>query len=767
MNVRFTNTTGHSLPLDPGLFSLFAGADSLGRPQTVSGRHVFSGSVLPGQAQNDQLRFAVPTNALPYLSLVYNAPQRQAVARLPLTIAGTGAFASAAGVAQAPGLWPPFRVRGVQATPTPTATGTDPSVATNLNTLEDTFSRANQVGWGTSTNPDGVSNISWGMDGSGSLPYVQIAGDTGQYGYPGAINQIGIAAAGSGTYNGGDSLVAFSVSAVGHVTPYVVENACADKSCYYGARLHTSQNVLEVAKREYGGTGVLASVPYVAQANTVYWLRLDVAVGSGSDTIRAKVWPAGSAEPSGWMVSATDSQPLGPNLVGTGGTWDQVGSGETINYLCYAYAASGLASACGSGSGSATSTPTSTPTSSPTPTATPTGTPTGTITGTPTDTPTNTPTLTNTPTDTPTNTPTPPFTVTNTPTNTPSATATPSVSPTGTINTYYVNWQSGGGVGDPWGTAVDAAGNIWFAEPGCDFAPTCNSPNPGQIGEFVVATGAVNYYTLPNITGNQPIFLAFDPSGNLWFTTPNNSMIGEFNPATQSFVGQWPVTAGSGPWDLVYANGKIWYTEHLASAIGAFDPSAHTFVNYTTPSANSNPYGIAANGSQIWFTENNGQVARLGVLNTITNQLVEYPIRAQLPGSNLTPHMLAIDAAGHPWWTEGWIHAIGMLDPSLATPGQCGTSTGDCTGVTEYTLPPPPANCSSSHVSGISISGNGQVWVDDSLASVVGPFTPSTGQFALNALSCGAHPHDGLNTAASPNVWWDEEFANALGEWTP
>jgi hypothetical protein len=39
------------------------------------------------------------------------------------------------------------------------------------------------------------------------------------------------------------------VSAVGHVTPYVVQNACGDKSCYYGARLHTSQNKHELARR--------------------------------------------------------------------------------------------------------------------------------------------------------------------------------------------------------------------------------------------------------------------------------------------------------------------------------------------------------------------------------------------------------------------------------------------------------------------------------------------------------------------------------------
>src|SRR4051794_14191610 len=117
------------------------------------------------------------------------------------------------------------------------------------------------------------------------------------------------------------------------------------------------------------------------------------------------------------------------------------------------------------------------------------------------------------------------------------------------INTFRITQ----GVGDPWGTETDSAGGIWLAEPGCDFAPTCaaNTP-PGQIVKLDPSTGAFTYYTLPDVHGNQPIFLAFDGSGNLWFTTPNNDMIGEFNPSTGTFVGQWPVTPGSGPWDLTF-----------------------------------------------------------------------------------------------------------------------------------------------------------------------------------------------------------------------
>jgi streptogramin lyase len=45
--------------------------------------------------------------------------------------------------------------------------------------------------------------------------------------------------------------------------------------------------------------------------------------------------------------------------------------------------------------------------------------------------------------------------------------------------------------GDPWGLAIDRAGDIWFAEPACDVSPAC-SPRlrPGRIGELNPAPGA-------------------------------------------------------------------------------------------------------------------------------------------------------------------------------------------------------------------------------------------------------------------------------------
>jgi streptogramin lyase len=333
----------------------------------------------------------------------------------------------------------------------------------------------------------------------------------------------------------------------------------------------------------------------------------------------------------------------------------------------------------------------------------------------------------------------------------------------GTLDRYVLT----GGVGQPWGTAIDAAGNVWFAEPGCDFAPTCAAGSaPGQIGVIVAATQAIHLYPLPDIPGNQPLFLAFDDAGMLWFTTPGNDRIGEFDPSTGQVVGQWPVTSGTGPWQLAFAGGRLWYTEHLASAIGRFDPETHEHVDIQTPAANSNPYGIAAAGSLIWFTENNSAVARVGVVDTARgNAVTEYPIAAP---PDATPHLIAVGPGGRPWWTEGWANTIATLGPETG-PGDCSATAGACSGVRRYALPPASACGAAVHTSGIAIDARtSTLWLDNSLTAQVGSFDLVTGAFAMRTLDdCNSHPHDGLLVDGRGAVWFNEQFANAIGRLTP
>src|SRR6266446_9198366 len=82
---------------------------------------------------------------------------------------------------------------------------------------------------------------------------------------------------------------------------------------------------------------------------------------------------------------------------------------------------------------------------------------------------------------------------------------------------------------DPWGTAFDTNGNVWVALPGCDPSPDCGSSTPpGKIEVFNPSTSSwIATYNLPAGYG-QPLFLAFDASGNVWFPMFHINALGEY-----------------------------------------------------------------------------------------------------------------------------------------------------------------------------------------------------------------------------------------------
>ncbi|MBV8949432.1 MAG: hypothetical protein JOZ99_01045 [Actinobacteria bacterium] len=311
--------------------------------------------------------------------------------------------------------------------------------------------------------------------------------------------------------------------------------------------------------------------------------------------------------------------------------------------------------------------------------------------------------------------------------------------------------------GDPWGTAFDSSGRVWVALPGCDGNNCTTSNAPGKLGLFDPTSHTwVTTVTLPSGYG-QPLFVAVDSGGKVWFTMPATNAIGVYNPSTTS-SSQWAVpTASSGPWGLtIDHNGKVWFTEHYVNKIASFDPTSTTFHEVPTPASNSNPYGITVDASNnIWFTQNVDAVAAVdeyttgGVLNV-------YPVRTgNTSGSMLTPHLLTFDPWGNLWWSEGWVHSVGTLNIANAKPG---TNNG----VTEYQYTPP--NSGGTHTSGIAADSQGLIWITDSLQNVFAA-VPVTGSGVFTFFNAPhSHPHDGMNVDSQNRVWFDEEFGNALAE---
>jgi streptogramin lyase len=304
---------------------------------------------------------------------------------------------------------------------------------------------------------------------------------------------------------------------------------------------------------------------------------------------------------------------------------------------------------------------------------------------------------------------------------------------------------------DPWGTAFDSKGQVWVALPGCDPSPQCPAGTPpGKIGVFDPATKTwVQSIQLPSGYG-QPLFLAIDQSGMVWFPIPMTNALGRYDPNQNSFS-QWTVpTANAGPWAVaVDKSGIIWFTEHYTNQIGAFNPSTQTFKEIATADQNSQPYGITVDGNNnVWFTQNVDSVAAIDEY-TPAGTLNVYKVRStSTAGSGLTPHLIAVDANGNLWWSEGWVTMAGTLNVAQAIPG---TSNG----VTEY------GYSGSGHTSGMAVGKDGLIWITDSIQNVFGAMPVGGGSFTLfNAP--GNHPHDGLNVDTQNRVWFDEEFAHKL-----
>jgi hypothetical protein len=154
LSLAVSNQSEASFSLTPQEFFLTARGDFFGTPAGSAGGP--AGAVLPGTLIAGRLLFQVPAAALPDLALVYRPTDAGTMLSLPLS-------ATSAAAASLSGAW---------------NIDTTLVAATSTNTIEDNFVRANQTGWGVSTNASGLPNVTWGMDGNGAVAFQTIAGNS-------------------------------------------------------------------------------------------------------------------------------------------------------------------------------------------------------------------------------------------------------------------------------------------------------------------------------------------------------------------------------------------------------------------------------------------------------------------------------------------------------------------------------------------------------------------------------------------------------------
>jgi streptogramin lyase len=305
----------------------------------------------------------------------------------------------------------------------------------------------------------------------------------------------------------------------------------------------------------------------------------------------------------------------------------------------------------------------------------------------------------------------------------------------------------------PWGEALDNAGHLWVAEPNCDASPVCAAPpTSGTIGEYdSVTMNKIMDFIAPN--GVNPVFVAPDSQGNIWFTDPSHALIGKLVPSKGTYsIFSIP---GTTPYDLVFDNsGKIWFTDFQNGAVGLFDPGMQKFLGTVKTPTSSVVYGITKGpDGTIWVAENNTfLIASFTPKPTIVGlTLQEHHVLTN------QQHLIITDKAGNVWFSTGFNGQIGELLAGSNTPLTFCVSNG----------------LASNHISGVAIDNVGNIWFTDSINARVGTLnlktyandcasTTSTAGVTSLSVGAGTHPHDGLITDAAGNVYFTEQFNNSV-----
>jgi streptogramin lyase len=316
---------------------------------------------------------------------------------------------------------------------------------------------------------------------------------------------------------------------------------------------------------------------------------------------------------------------------------------------------------------------------------------------------------------------------------------------------------SGGGITEPYGIAIDAAGDVW----------TTNLTSISKISSTGVAISGPNGYTGGGIA-NDPYDIAIDASGNAWVTNNDVSILSEFNSSGQPVAANgYPdspaasMTVGGDEGIAIDASGTVWianntsngvYTiqflgaEVVVTAYGtgnqpsniAIDVSRNAWVaelvgadwllrsqlyggdNFYGPI--SNPFDIALDGSgYVWVTS----YVAPGSVNRFTNtgNFGNGPVGSPYSGGGLSyPYGIAIDSAGNAW-------VANQTGSSVTEFTSTGTALSPSTGYT--------GGSQGGHAY-IAIDGSGDVWVTndtDSVTELIGAAAPVVTPKVANLIS--------------------------------
>ncbi|WP_210509039.1 PKD domain-containing protein [Naasia sp. SYSU D00057] len=188
-------------------------------------------------------------------------------------------------------------------------------------TASDNFNRTVSGGWGSAT-----AGGAW-TPSSSTSSYYSVNGTTGRLTLPAARTaESYLTGVTSSSANVTASVSVGAVPAGGSVFASVIGRR-AGTADYRARVVIASGGAVTLQLQRSGTTLTSANTGLTAAANTPLQVRLQV-TGASPTTIRAKVWRAGTTEPTAWTVTTTDST-SGLQTAGHTGLGGYVGSGVT------------------------------------------------------------------------------------------------------------------------------------------------------------------------------------------------------------------------------------------------------------------------------------------------------------------------------------------------------------------------------------------------------------------------------------------------------
>ncbi len=293
---------------------------------------------------------------------------------------------------------------------------------------------------------------------------------------------------------------------------------------------------------------------------------------------------------------------------------------------------------------------------------------------------------------------------------------------------------------------------------------TISTPTTNSTANTTPATqaiGSFREYPLPK-AGSGLMRPAVDREGRLWFGEMGHNFLTVFDPRTQTFEQMVPPHGEAGVMGVVVAtDDTIWFAEQYADYIGHYFPAKKQFQVYTLPTLKvpdpgtpdntltlpsaPNDLALDAHGN-VWFTELNADA--LGMLNTTTGIVRQYPLSVKKSVQVLNPYGVAVDPEGMIWFTESTTDSIGRLDPSGGT-------------IRFYTLPGPVHPLME-----VASDTHGIIWATSFSAGLLVRLDPHTGIFTQYYAPAPGNAGGlyGLLVTPDDEVWITNPAANVIAQ---